>query len=223
MAPPAALPSYIDQLLALKDNHSIRYCRNAFLEGGQKGTTGAIAWEGDIETMMNEFENIVSEIKSLQEDQTNYMGLVERARLESSRLIQLSSSLRLSTFTARVRHRHNLGANAVTQLSIPSTTVAATTVAAGSDVLEAMLSLQPQSSEEKEEENEKAIGSDSNEEQSDKNKKSKIKTSKSKTENENAKNEKPNLLNSSKGIVILNLLFIFYTFYFLFFSIVLLN
>jgi hypothetical protein len=118
-APPAAIPYIVENLIDSK-KVSLRFSPSAFLEGGQIGTTGAAIWNSDSALMIKEFDRVAAEISALEDTQNRFMRLVERSRTECARLLQQSSAIRLSTYTGKVRHRQNLGANSV---SVPLTAV----------------------------------------------------------------------------------------------------
>lgn len=111
-APPAALPYLVDNMIDSK-KVSIRFSPSAFLEGGQVGTMGAAVWNSDSASMAKEFNRVAAEICALEATQNRFMRLTERSRTECARLLQQASAIRLSTYTGKVRHRQNLGANSV--------------------------------------------------------------------------------------------------------------
>jgi hypothetical protein len=111
-APPAALPYLVENMIDSK-KVSIRFSPSAFLEGGQIGTTGAAVWNNDSASMVKEFDRVAAEIRALEATQNRFMRLTERSRTECARLLQQASAIRLSTYTGKVRHRQNLGANSV--------------------------------------------------------------------------------------------------------------
>lgn len=123
-APPAAVPHIVDNIINVDPNRapSIRFCKQSLRDGGQRGI-GSRSKSDDVNQMACELKQIADEIQSLEESQAHCIRLVEKSRIESARLLQQSTAIRLSMFTKRVRHRHNLSANNVGTLPIAAPTV----------------------------------------------------------------------------------------------------
>ena len=114
-APPAAVPHIVDSIVNVDPNKSpsIRFCKNALIDGGQRGIGGGSKPVDEMQLMTTELQQIADEIQYLESSQSHCIRLVEKSRIESARLLQQSTAVRLSMFTKRVRHRHNLSANNV--------------------------------------------------------------------------------------------------------------
>ena len=113
-APPAAVPHIVDSILNVNSNKapSIRFCKAALQDGGQRGIGGS-AEPNEVQKMTDELREIALEIRSLESSQARCIRLVEKSRIEGARLLQQSTAVRLSMFTKRVKHRHNLSAHNV--------------------------------------------------------------------------------------------------------------
>merc|ERR1711968_12843 len=120
---------------------SLRFCPSSLMDGGQQDIANLEEWGSNVTLMRAELEKLLKEIKDLEYEQGRCVRLVEITRIEGAKLLQQSMSMRLSMFTRRVRHKHNLNANNV-GLQIPIALSAAPNNAIN-DIAAGMLTLQP--------------------------------------------------------------------------------
>lgn len=106
-APPSCIPYLVDEMITLKTPR-VRFCRQSLLDGCLKGTTGVSSWMDNSDVLEKELNRVSEELHALEESQNRCIRQVERSRVESAKLMQQSASIRLSMFTRRVRHRHNM-------------------------------------------------------------------------------------------------------------------
>jgi hypothetical protein len=159
-APPAALPALVDHALNSSTvKPRLVICPAALSGAGRLGATGHLAWDADLPEMRSALQTLGAEIRRLEDEQLSYIVQTARVRQQCSQLAVDTSTLRMSMFTRRLRHRSNLYAHGVSPsmpLPVLSSSVPAQVVrGAGGDGLSAMITAaEAESGDDDEEEDE---------------------------------------------------------------------